>query len=268
MPKFSVLTPFNIWNELRKEQLVRSTNSVDFQSFKDFEHILVDDGSPTMIELPGLGGKRKILRQEHLERVNALRKAMEESIGDWFVFLDADDELFQHTLTMYSQVIEKYPDFKMFNFESVHISKDYHTRVRGAFKPAWLDDHHDIFGGGNIVHGTYIFHRSVYEDLGGLPPAHIENVDCTEINYGGVRKLSSSSPYDFSAYAQVQYPEIRPFFMTDEPKKVIKELGNPWGQDFYLFYKYTRKYQSKPFDLPSVLIHHDGKFDGDGHYVE
>ena len=31
--------------------------------------------------------------------------------------------------------------------------------------------------------------------------------------------------------------------------KVIKELGNPVGNDFYLFFKYTRVYHSLPLDL-------------------
>ena len=57
-----------------------------------------------------------------------------------------------------------------------------------------------------------------------------------------------NTPYDFSAAAQIEFPELRQFFMVDheaEPHKIIKELGNPWGQDYYLFFKYTRKYHSK-----------------------
>ena len=101
------------------------------------------------------------------------------------------------------------------------------------------------------MNGTFVFHRSIYEDLGAFPPHHIENIDCSSLNYGGIRELWMTSPYDFSAAAQLEFPELQKYFMVDhvaEPHKIIKEFGNPWGQDHYLFYKYTRKYHSKPID--------------------
>ena len=118
---------------------------------------------------------------------------------------------------------------------------------------------HKVFGGGNIVNGTFVFHRSVYDDLGGYPPHDIKDIDCSEINYGGKRELHMTSPYDFSAYAQIEFPEIREYFMVNhiaEPHKIIKELGNPWGNDYYLFYKYTRKYHSKPMDENWLYVVH------------
>jgi len=66
------------------------------------------------------------------------------------------------------------------------------------------------------------------------------------------------SPYDFAAAAQLEFPELRKHFMVDhenEPNKIIKELGNPWGQDFYLFYKYTRKFHSKPVKKYLYIVH-------------
>ena len=101
--------------------------------------------------------------------------------------------------------------------------------------------------------------------MGAYPPIWIKNVDCTELNYGtsyGVkqpRDLFMGTPYDFSAAAQMEFPEIRPFFMVNvdsEPNKIIKELGNPWGNDYYLFYKYTRKYHSKPIEQEYLYIVH------------
>ena len=141
----------------------------------------------------------------------------------------------------------------MINFGCLFQHKDGGIAYRDPFKPKRKEKGHVKFGGGNIVNGTFIFHRSVYEDLGGFPQTRIENVDCREINYPNgageiVRDLYMGTPYDFAAAAQLQYPEIREFFMVDhvnEPAKIIKELGNPWGQDYYLFYKYTRKYHSR-----------------------
>ena len=186
---------------------------------------------------------------------------MKEAKGEWFVFLDSDDELVSYYLEVCDAMIVKFPDSKLFNFGSIHITKDYKAQARDAFKPAKLDVGHEVFGGGKIVNGTFIFHRSVYEDLGGFPEQHMEAVDCTDINYPDnegnlVRVLSMCSPWDFSAYYQVKYPEIRQFFTHNaEPHKVIQELGNPWGNDFALFYQYTRKYHSEPVDAHLYIVH-------------
>jgi len=262
--KFSIITTIYCWHDLKKRQLERCKKSVDKQSFKDLEHIIVDDGSPADYVPVDAS-----FVQPHLERVNALREAMKLAKGEWFVFLDADDELASYYLEAVNQMIEKNPTYKMFNFGSLHVHKDYNANVRGPFKPKELEVGHEVFGGGNIVNGTYVFHRSVYDDLGGFPDS-LDDVDTTEINYGCVRSLAMSSPFDFSAAAQIEFPEIRPYFMVGEgePKtKTIKELGNPWGQDFYLFYKYTRKYHSKAYDIPLYIVHHEGKQDGEGHEI-
>ena len=61
-----------------------------------------------------------------------------------------------------------------------------------------------------------------------------------------------TSPWDFSCWFQLKYPEVRPYCMVDVDErgtKVIQELGNPVGQDFALFYMLTRKYYSLPFDI-------------------
>ena len=130
-----------------------------------------------------------------------------------------------------------------------------------------LEVGHEVFGGGNIVNGTFVFHRSVYKDLGGYPPDVVKDIDCTDINYPAfpgqekpyIRDLHANTPYDFSAFMQLKYPEIRQYFMVDheaEPSgKIIKELGNPWGNDYALFYQYTRKYHSKPIKEYLYKVH-------------
>jgi hypothetical protein len=71
-----------------------------------------------------------------------------------------------------------------------------------------------------------------------------------------VRKLGMSSPWDFSAYYQVKYPEIRKFFTHEtERDKLIQEMGNPWGNDYALFMQYTRKYHSEPIDCHLYIVH-------------
>lgn len=262
--RFSVITSVYCWHELKQKQLIRAITSVQNQTFQDFEHIVIDDGSPVEFAPP-----LAEFRQPHLERIHALKEGMKRAKGEWFVFLDADDELVSYALEAINQMIEKNPKHKMFNFGSFHIDRNWSTRIRGPFEPKEEKVGHEMFGGGNIVNGTFVFHRDVYEKLGGFPD-DTEEIDTTDINYGGVRSLHMTSPFDFSAMAQLEFPEIRQYFMIDheaEPNKVIKELGNPWGQDYYLFYKYTRKYHSKAYNIPLYIVHHEGKMDGEGHEI-
>ena len=255
--KFSILTPVHIWNEERRDQLFRAIESVKKQTFQDYEHIIVNDGSTLEVEIPK-DDKTLVLNQPHLERVVAYNLAMENAKGEWFVCLDSDDELDPQYLEKFNEAIEANPEFKLFNCGSRYVHKNGSISVRGPFRPPEREVGHEEFGGANIVNGTFVWHRSLYDEMGGFPPAKVENVDCTEINYGGVRDLYMTSPWDFSAMAQIEFPELRKHYFIDrenEPDKAIKELGNPWGQDHYLFYKYTRKYRTFPFEDNLYIVH-------------
>ncbi len=269
-PKFSIITTAHVWHELRQKQLYRCFDSVQTQTFEDAEHVIIDDGSPIDIKYRKNNIPIIWTKQDQMERVIALNNALSMASGEWIIFLDSDDEFMSYALQCMNQVIEANPDYKMFNFSNIYIHRKYRTHIRDAFKPKEKKVGHEVFGGGNIVNGTFLFHRSVYEDLGGYPDDVIKDVDCSEINYGGVRNLHMVNPWDFSAAAQLEFPELRNFFLVDhedEPDKIIKELGNPWGQDFFLFYKYTRKYHSKPYDIPLLIVHNEGKTNEEGHEI-
>lgn len=258
--RFSVITPVNLWNDYRKKSIKRAVESVSKQTFKDFEYIIVNDGSTQEVELPDFSWLR-VVNKQHEERVLALKKGIEEAKGEIICLLDSDDEYEPNYLEKVDKYFKKYPKYKMFNFGATFVWNDGGLSLRGPFKPKKKKIGHEIFGGGNIVNGTFVWHRSVSDDLGSFPEATIEDIDTTEINYGGIRNLHMWTPYDFSAAAQLEFPEIREFFMVDhvnEPEKILKELGNPWGNDYYLFYKYTRKYHSKPMEDHLLKVHIKG----------
>lgn len=242
MPKFSVVTPVYNHSQERFSQTERCLASLKVQSFQNYEHILIDQtedqnlsGLMFLIHEYGNSLKIRYFTQPHLERLYALRKGFEEATGEWFCLLDSDDIYLPHYLETVNQMIEENQEYKMFNFGSVHIHADKRVTVRDAFKPAKLEVGHEVFGGGNIVNGTFVWHRSVWETLGDFPTT--------------TDKLWN--PWDFSIAAQEEFPELKDYFMVeheDEPEKIAKELGNPFGQDFYLFYKYTRKYHSLAVD--------------------
>ena len=248
---FSIVTSVNLWDQEKVNEFLRCIESVKKQTYKNFEWIIVDDGSSQQIlweeVLVGIP-KVEVIKKPHEERVIGYETGFKKAKGDWICVLDSDDEYIPNYLETLEKSITENPEYKMFNFGAIYKWKDEKETKREPFEPKILEVGHEVFGGGNIVWGTFIFHRSVYEDLGGFPIL-VEKVDCFEINYGGIRDLYMNSPYNLSAYYQVKYPEIRKYFMVDfqgEPNKIIKELGNPWGQDWALWYQYTRKYHSKP----------------------
>ena len=259
MSKFSILTPFHNHSRLRKDGFLRSVHSVAGQTFKDFEHICVNDGSPVVLEekdwlLSQYKWLKIIEKEGRLERINAYHDAIEASTGEWFCFLDSDDQFSPYYLEVVNKMITDNPEAKLFNFGCIYIHKDGRISTRDAFKPAKLDVGHEVFGKGRIVNGTFVFHRSIYEELGGFPHGEVtpENQDELEKIYRRKGSLNMCSPWDFSCAAQLEFPELRPYCMVDVDEKgtkAIQELGNPWGNDMYLFYKYTRKYWSISYDL-------------------
>lgn len=266
LPKFSIITPVHLWSEDRVNWFKRCIESVEDQQFKDFEWIVINDGSVIEFDWDSLLMNKNIpsvvlTSVPHGERVIAYNKAFSVARGEWFCLLDSDDEFKPNYLSRVDFFTTKYPKFKMFNFGAVYAHKDDKYTYRDPFTPKAKGKGHEAFGGGNIVNGTFVFNRKVYEDLGAFPgdeEGYLEKVDTTDLNYGGVRDLFMGSPWDFSAAAQLEFPEFRDQFLIDkeaEPEKVIRELGNPWGQDFYLFYKYTRKYHSKPIREHLYIVH-------------
>lgn len=275
MSKYSLLTTVNLWNQDRVDKFLRCIQSVQNINYKDFEWVVVDDGSPVEFLWDSLlkgDYKLTLIHKKHGERVLASNEAFKVATGDWWSFLDSDDELDPEIFNILDKHIQQM--HKLYNFGSIHIWPDGTETKKPPFSPEWLGRKHGHaqFGSGGIVNGTFVFHKSIYEKLGGYgknvdEEGWIRNIDCTVLNYPGfndqpkpyIRDLNMGTPFDFSAAAQLEFPELQRFYMEkheDHPEKLVKELGNPWGQDFYLFYKYTRKYKSFLIDEYLYTVHH------------
>ncbi len=261
--KFSIITPAYIWDDRTYELFPKCIESIKNQDFdhNEFEHIIVNDGSPRDLSIPNYPWI-KVIDQPNLQRMVATNTGLKAATGEWICLLDSDDEYAPEYLSKISKWAKKYPKSKMFNFGAKLLYSDGGVGEKNVFKPAKLKKGHEVFGDGNICKGTFVFKREVFEKLGAFPEGEIKDIDCTVLNYpaGGsmIRDLSMQSPYDFSAWFQLQYPETMKYFMVkhpDHPKLLVKELGNPYGDDYVLFYKYTRVYHSKPFEDHLYIVH-------------
>ena len=253
--RLSIITPVHLWCEKRKEDFERCLKSVEKQTYNHihFEHIIVNDGSVIPFEFKTKPWQ-KVINQPHHERIIAYNNGLELAQGEIICFLDSDDEYDPKYLERVNWMFEVYPKYKMFNFGAKFVHKDGKVTERASFKLKELEVGHEMFGPGNIVNGTFVFHREIYDKLGGFPKSEVMR----DPRDGFDKWLEMVNPWDFSLYAQEEFPEIKKYFMVkhpDHPALYPRELGNPFGNDFYLFYKYTRKYHSKPIDEYLYIVY-------------
>jgi glycosyltransferase involved in cell wall biosynthesis len=211
------------------------------QSYPDFEAIIVDDCSipekAAQLAIDHFKDDRlKCIRlPEHSERVIARKTGWAASSGQFVCNLDSDDEYASHYLETVYQAICDYPGKMCFNFGAVvhHRSKAADgtirytgTSLRPTFKPAWLGDRHEEFRSGKIGTGSFVFYREVLDGIVSLPDA--------------------SNPFKFHELA-VDVHNLYPF--PGQP------LGNNWGDDYLLYYRITRIFQSVPLEICLYIQH-------------
>lgn len=248
MPKFSICSPITLDKENadnlrmpRYEMFLRCATSVFGQTEQDFEWVVADDiCNPPVEEILEAHGdwwkpkgmKVKVIRlPEKSGRIIARNAAMKASTGDWICWLDGDDEYASTYLQMISDAIKIYPDYKVFNFNHLIFGYDYKPYIREFIN---MEKQGDVpFRAGVVGAGSFVFHRSVFEDIG---------------------PMAELGLWDFSKDFIEKHPELKPFYWN-ESKQDYDSLGNPWGEDFAYFYEITRKYKSKYIDAAPYYVH-------------
>jgi glycosyltransferase involved in cell wall biosynthesis len=109
MPKFSVIIPlFN-----KEAQILDTLNSVIKQSYKDFEIIVVNDQSSdnSLKKVLSLNNSNIYVYKNEQKGVSQARNlGMKKAKGDYYAFLDADDEWLPNHLQDLYQLIKDYPN--------------------------------------------------------------------------------------------------------------------------------------------------------------
>lgn len=108
-PFFSVLV--SAYN--RAQPLDRCLRSVLYQTFRDFEVVVVDDASTDATQaLPAgvVDPRLRVIRHERNRGISPSRAtAVNHARGEWFVIMDSDWELFPHTLARLHAIIDTRP---------------------------------------------------------------------------------------------------------------------------------------------------------------
>ena len=85
------------------------------QTYNNFEHILVDDGSTdsTADIIHNIDSSLKIFKPGRIGRANALNYAIEKSTGEYIAILDADDLCFKNRLEVQNKILDNNKDISL-----------------------------------------------------------------------------------------------------------------------------------------------------------
>lgn len=232
---FSIVIPTH---DKRGKLVARAIRSVVNQTYPFWECIVVDDYSTDNTKEIVLGfrdGRIRYIKLEgHGNRYFAQNAGMRAAIKDYICLLDSDDEYLSIYLECFNDAINEFPEYQVFNCATLvqhNRKKDEkayykYSTIRNTFKPKEEGEGHVHFDSGGIGQGQFVFRRSILDVVGYLPEAN---------TWWDAAEMSGIPGYG-----------------REKPKRC---LGNTWGNDFYMFYKITRKFKTKPLDLTLYQQH-------------
>ncbi len=163
-PFFSIVIPLYNRSEILENRLVYLLQ----QQFKDFEVVIIDDGSTDnpqekLKKLLDSNTNIRMLHQTNSERGAARNKGIEISTGEYIVLFDSDDFMHSnHLLKLHEGILEnKYPDFiaTKFNFQN-EIGKTFSSEIQ-SYKKGNYD--YKLFLDGNPLACNICFKRSIHD---------------------------------------------------------------------------------------------------------
>lgn len=172
-PKISVITP--TYN--RHDLLPRAIESVLAQTFQDWEMIIVDDcpEHPAEDIVVHYDDKRirYICHEKNSGGAIARNTAMSASLGEYFCFIDDDDEWPPYALSTLYDAVRNTPREVGFVFGAVeNVYPD--GKIEISTVPEGIADYHERalskFNG--FIGQTLIVKREVYETVGGWDPIY------------------------------------------------------------------------------------------------
>jgi glycosyltransferase involved in cell wall biosynthesis len=209
MPRVSVITP--VYNGAHT--IARAIESVFAQSFRDFEMIVVDDGSTddTLDILGGYGNRVALLQQSHQQQAVARNLAVKQSRGEYLTFLDADDSWLPEKLAQCIEVLDRDPRCVLVYSNLIATGSDgadlaiEMTPAPVAHAPSMEELLTRLWP---IVPSTVVMRREVFDRIGGFSPAL---AGCEDIFFwlrtreeGEFRYL----PDKLARFAYDSYPEL------------------------------------------------------------
>ena len=147
-PRLTLLVSVVIPTFNRSAVIIRAINSVFNQTFKDYELIIVDDGSSDdtyeSLKLFIDTKKIKYFRQNNLGVSAARNLGVKNANGQFVAFLDSDDEWLPHKLNEQIKYLSNNPDIKIVYSDEIWIRNGKRVNQKAIHKKS----------GGNIFPQT------------------------------------------------------------------------------------------------------------------
>ena len=168
--RFSIL--ISAYN--RAELTRQAIDSALAQTFRDYEVIVIDDGSTDHVPqvLESYGTRIKAFRQPNRGSEAALNQAAALAHGEYLCMLDNDDLFFPHTLATYDQIIRSCDSPPLIlgaftEFEG-HQSPPADSHMSAVIKVREYPDYLSKTEPINITASKIVIRRSLFDEVGGF----------------------------------------------------------------------------------------------------
>ena len=230
MPEVSVIIP--TYNSAR--YLSDAVDSVLAQTFKDFEVLVIDDGSTDDTEslMSRYGAAVRCIHQENAGVAVARNRGIRESHGRYVAFLDADDTWLPDKLTKEVRALDLnrdyracYSAFAVADCDLVPFDVNNSKREGSALK--------DLLLRGNVIAtpSTVMCERALFAETGGFDPA-----------------LSQCADWDM----WVRLAALTEFLYLDEPLVTYRQHGANMSGNAPLLERDSLRVLQKGFDMLGV----------------
>lgn len=172
-PRFSIIVP--LYN--KAPYVRKALESIMSQTYKDFELIVVDDGSIDnsasicegyLSKLSTLDSR--LIRQANSGVAAARNRGVAESHGEYVCFLDADDWWEPKFLEEMDQIIKEYPDAGIYASNYIYY-KPGKTHAALSLPRGYMDYPEAYYEGSAmpVWTGATCMPRKVFDEMGGFP---------------------------------------------------------------------------------------------------
>ena len=164
-PLVSVIIP--TYN--REKIITRAIDSVFAQTYRDFEIVVLDDGSQdnTKAVAQAYGPKVHYFYQDNKGIAGARNAGMHQTAGDYIAFLDSDDYWLPGKLERQMALFRQHPEYGMVGCQcgAVQIDGTYREKNRPG-KSGWIL--YDLFNKNFIRTSSAVITRGCLEKVGGF----------------------------------------------------------------------------------------------------
>jgi glycosyltransferase involved in cell wall biosynthesis len=183
MPQVSVV--ISTYNSA--QFLPATVESVLAQTFKDYELIIVDDGSTdnTQEVLAPYRGRLNYIYQENKKYSRARNTGIRAASSQYIAFLDSDDVWYPEKLEEQVAILEQHPEVTLAHCQAAYIDAEGSPRrfqgkqVKGSHgdKTAITDVTRDLFFGTLVTTSTAVLRHSTLDQVGLFDDTHIHGED-------------------------------------------------------------------------------------------